>query len=212
MSKWMWTEGLNGLRLAAILAGLASAGMARAEPLSGAALVEALRQGGYVLLMRHASSPLAPPVASTAEPDNTRLERQLDDKGRTTARAMGAAIKALRIPIKEVWSSPTYRALETVRLAALPQPTTAAELGDGGQSMRAVSRNQVAWIREKVARPPRVGTDTVIVTHFPNILGAIGDRASGLADGEALVFHPDGRGAPAIVARVKIDDWPTLAK
>jgi hypothetical protein len=75
----MWSEGLNGLRLAAILAGLASAGMARAEPLSGAALVEALRQGGYVLLMRHASSPLAPPVASTAEPDNTRLERQLDD-------------------------------------------------------------------------------------------------------------------------------------
>jgi len=212
MSNRMWSEGLNGLRLAAILAGLASAGMARAEPLSGAALVEALRQGGYVLLMRHASSPLAPPVASAAEPDNTRLERQLDDKGRTTARAMGVAIKALRIPIKVVWSSPTYRALETVRLAALPQPTTAAELGDGGQSMRAVAGNQAAWIREKVAQEPRVGTDTVIVTHFPNILGAIGDCASGLADGEALVFHPDGTGTPAIVARVKIDDWPALAR
>ena len=212
MSNRMWSEGLNGLRLAAILAGLASAGMARAEPLSGAALVEALRQGGYVLLMRHASSPLAPPVAGAVEPDNTRLERQLDDKGRTTARAMGMAIKVLLIPIKEVWSSPTYRALETVRLAALPQPTTAAELGDGGQSMRAVAGNQGAWIREKVAQEPRVGTDTVIVTHFPNILEAIGNRASGLADGEALVFHPDGTGAPAIVARVKIGDWPALAK
>ena len=49
----------------AILAGLALAALAlpsaRAQTLSGPDLVQALRQGGYVIVMRHASSPPAPP-------------------------------------------------------------------------------------------------------------------------------------------------------
>ena len=61
---------LKGPSLIAILAGVLVTGTAQAEPLSGAALVTALQQGGYVLLMRHASSPPAPPTAGTAEHDN----------------------------------------------------------------------------------------------------------------------------------------------
>src|SRR6185295_5455968 len=104
---------LNSLRLIAILVGVLVTGTAQAEPLSGSALVTALRQGGYVLLMRHASSPPTPPTAGSAEHDNTKLERQLDETGRSSAQAMGGAIKALSIPVGEVWSSPTYRAQET---------------------------------------------------------------------------------------------------
>jgi hypothetical protein len=202
---------LKWLGLAAVLAGLAAAGVAHAESLSSAALVEALRHGGFVLLMRHASSPGAPPAAGNAEPDNTKLERQLDDTGRKTARAMGAAIKALHIPIGEVWSSPTYRALETARLAALPTPRTAAELGDHGQSMQAMAEGQSAWLRREVAEQPRAGTDTVIVTQFPNIIGVYGMDVVGLADGDTLVLHPDGKGAAEIVGWVKIEEWPELA-
>jgi hypothetical protein len=55
---------------------------------------------------------------------------------------MGKAIKTLGIPVGEVWSSPTYRALETVRLASLPNPTTAVELGDNGQSADSGHRDQ----------------------------------------------------------------------
>jgi len=55
------------------------------------------------------------------------------------------------------------------------------------------------------------GTNTIIVTHFPNITEAYSQAAAGLADGEALVLHPDGRGAAPIVARVKIDEWSSLA-
>jgi hypothetical protein len=35
--------------------------------------------------------------------------------------------------------------------------------------------------------------------------------AAGLADGEALVFRPDGHGKASFVARVKIEDWPQLS-
>jgi hypothetical protein len=35
-------------------------------------------------------------------------------------------------------------------------------------------------------------------------------ETSGLADGEALILHPDGHGAAAFVARVKINEWAHL--
>lgn len=212
MRGGMLSQGLKWVRLATVLAGLAAAAAARAETLSGAALMTALRQGGYVLLMRHASSPLAPPTAGDAEPDNPTLERQLDNKGKSTARAMGAAIKTLRISIGDVWSSPTYRALETVRLAALPTPRTAIELGDGGASMQATAQSQSAWLRVKVGELPRAGTDTVIVTHSPNIQGAFSQAAAGPSDGETLVFRPDGKGSEKLVTRIKTEDWPDLAE
>ena len=78
-----------------------------AQELSGRALVEALKRGGYVLVMRHASSPRETPDAKIANPDNTTRERQLDETGRTTATAMGAALKQLAIPIGQVFTSPT---------------------------------------------------------------------------------------------------------
>jgi phosphohistidine phosphatase SixA len=202
---------LNWLGLIAMLVGVQVTGTAEADPLSGAALVTALRQGGYVLLMRHASSPPAPPSAGSAEYDNTKLERQLDETGRTSAQAMGKAIKTLNIPVGEVWSSPTYRALETVRLANLPKPTAAVELGDGGRSMQATSKDQAAWLQAKVAERPRAGTNTIIVTQYPNIQETFGQNAAGLTEGEALIVRPGGAGADEIVGRVKMEEWAALA-
>ncbi len=199
------------LKWVAMLVGTLITGTAQADSLSGAALVTSLRQGGYVLLMRHASSPPTPPTSASAEPDNTKLERQLDETGRSSALAMGKAIKILAIPIGEVWSSPTYRAQQTVRLANLPDPIVAAELGDGGQSMQAISKAQTVWLQAKLAERPRAGTNTIVVTQFPNIQEAVGQNASGLAEGEALIIRPTGAGGDEIVGRVKIQEWPSLA-
>jgi hypothetical protein len=93
------------------------AGTALAQDLHGEALVKALQKGGYVLVMRHASSPREVPDKQAANSDNSKPERQLDEVGRNTAIAMGKALRDLKIPIGNVLSSPTYRALETVRLA-----------------------------------------------------------------------------------------------
>jgi phosphohistidine phosphatase SixA len=180
--------------------------------LSGHALVAALQKGGYVLVMRHASSPTALPDANAAEPDNAQHERQLDATGKDSARAMGDAIRALNIPIGSVLSSPTYRARETLRFARLPEPRTFPELGDAGQNMQAkIEDARAAFLRTRSAEPPRPGTDNLIVTHGPNMQAAFGRDAAGLADGEAIVFRPDGHGHAEMVARVKIADWPRLA-
>jgi phosphohistidine phosphatase SixA len=184
----------------------------RAETLSGSQLIVALREGGYVLLMRHASSPPARPDKASADRENTGLERQLDETGRNTARAMGSAIRALHLPIHDVYSSPTYRALETAHLAGLPQPRTAAELGDGGQSMQPLQPSPAAWLRNMVAQVPPAGKDVLIVTHLPNITGAFGANVADVADGEILVFRPDGKGDALLAGRIKIEQWPALAK
>jgi phosphohistidine phosphatase SixA len=180
--------------------------------LGGAALVSALRRGGYVLVMRHASSPRTLPGKNAADPDNTQLERQLDDQGRSQAQAMGEALRKLRIPIGDVWSSPTYRARLTAKLAGFVNAKAVPELGEAGQGMQAdTDARRAAWLRSKAAEPPRAGANTVIITHVPNILGAFGQTYAGLGDGDTLVFRPDGKGGAAFVAHVKCADWPQLA-
>ena len=125
---------------------------------------------------------------------------------------MGDALRKLRIPVGQVLSSPTYRALQTIRLARLGQPETYAQLGDGGQNMQAdLSGTRTAWLRAKVAESPTAGTNTIIVTHFPNVNEAFAKDAAGLTDGEALILHPDGHGAAVVIGRIKIEEWPRLA-
>lgn len=171
-------------------------------------LVKALGDGGYVLVMRHASSPANPPNQSMADPQNTGLERQLDEKGRTTSLAMGRAFKKLHIPVGDVYSSPTYRALETVRLAQFGAPKIVPELGDQGHSMaRLNGPGPAAWLKAKVDDRPAPGRNTIVVTHMPNIIAAFPDTAKGLKDGETLVFKPDGHGHTSFVARIAIEDW-----
>jgi phosphohistidine phosphatase SixA len=191
---------------------LALNGITHAETLSGPALVGALQHGGYVMVMRHPSSPPAVPDKAHADPGNTQLERQLDEVGRKTAKEMGDAFRKLHIPVGEVLSSPTYRAREAVRLAALGKPKTFDELDDGGQSMQAHADNErSAWLRKKATEPPRKGKNTLIVTHTPNLTGAFGPTANGIAAGEALIFHPGGTSEPDLVGRIKIEEWPQLA-
>ena len=171
-------------------------------------LVGTLRSGGYVIVMRHASSPREAPDKGTANPDNVKLERQLDETGRSSAIAMGKAIRELKIPIGDVFSSPTYRAMETVRLAQLPSPQPQPELGDSGQSMQAANDAQAAWLKQRVSRAT-AATNVVIVTHMPNLSRAFPEWGA-VADGEAVVLKPDGNGSATVVGRIKIEDWSRL--
>lgn len=181
---------------------------AHAQTLQGHALVEALQKGGYVIVMRHGSSPRDVPDKKTANPDNTKPERQLDAEGRQTTAAMGKALHDLKIPVGEVDSSPTYRAFETVKYAQLGTAKSTPELGENGADMSGGTAAQSAWLKKKVTEFPR-GTNTFLVTHFPNIRAAF-PQLTDVADGEAVIFGPDGKGGAAIVARVKIEDWPKL--
>lgn len=186
---------------------LAIAAAAGAQVMTGEPLIAALRGGGAIIVMRHASAPRQAPDKAAANPDNPTAERQLDAAGRASAAAMGEALRRLKIPVGDVWTSPTYRARDTVRHAQLPPPQPVPELGDGGQSMQVAAAAQAAWLEKKVTELPR-GTNTVLVTHMPNIAAAF-PEAGAVADGEALVFMADGKGGARLVGRVRIEEWPS---
>jgi phosphohistidine phosphatase SixA len=199
----------RAMRFSIMAALLVMTATATAQSLSNEMLVKDLRKGGYVIVMRHASSPREVPSQGIANADNVNRERQLDEAGRASAVALGKALHELKIPVGEVFASPTYRALETARLAQFPAPRTVAELGDGGASMQGATDAQSVWLQKKITEFPR-GTNTILITHFPNMTRAFPQWTSGLADGEALVFGPDGKGGATMIARVKIEEWPKL--
>lgn len=199
------------IAVAVVCAAVASS--AHSESLAGRALVDALRSGGYVLVMRHATSPAALPAPALADPENRRGERQLDEAGRHNAESMGQALGTLRIEFGMVLSSPAFRAVQSARLAARTDPAPVEQLAESGPRAQGTSQEALrsSWLRRQVAVSPPPGTNTLIVTHLPNMLSAFGPQATGVSEGETLVFHPQEAGAVALVARVRIGEWARLA-
>src|SRR5436853_5281687 len=102
-------------RVLLFLAGVAFACAAAAQV--DPAIVQQLRQGGYVLYMRHASTDFSQNDARMSSYEDCANQRNLTDKGRAEAREIGAQVKRLRIPIGEVLASPFCRTMQTARLA-----------------------------------------------------------------------------------------------
>lgn len=198
--------------IAGLASGLAIPRPADASPAMGRHLVSLLKSGGYVIVMRHAQSPLARPSPSEAAPGNVRRERQLSTAGIATARTIGAALHALRIPIGRIDSSPTFRARQTIRLAGLGPPTLVPQLGEGSRGMAApVRRSRAEWLRKAVRRVPSAGTNTLIVTHTPNIVGAFGRAAAHTHAAEMLVFKPVAGHGTRLIGRIRAAAWRKLA-
>src|SRR5204862_934932 len=76
-----------------------------------------LREGGYVFYLRHASTDFSQNDAGMKSFEDCASQRNLTDKGRGEARAIGEHVKRLGIPIGEVLASPFCRTMETARLA-----------------------------------------------------------------------------------------------
>lgn len=181
----------------------------QAQELAGEALVSALQEGGYVLVMRHASASPDEPEPRGRAPGNINGERQLDDEGLTMVTGMRFAFRELGIPIGDALSSPAFRAVQTVRHFGFGHMRIVAELGNEDMHSE-VNSERAEWLRTAAAQMPVDGTNTLIVTHAPNIVAAFGDAAAAIAAGETLIVRPDGdRGT--VVGRVPIEGWPALA-
>jgi phosphohistidine phosphatase SixA len=179
---------------------------AQRSTLSGAQLVAALRQGGYVLIMRHPSSPPLSPARTEAHAGNDRLERQLDAHGSMLARVMGASLRNLAIRISPVYSSSAFRAREALKLIGFEEVILASELDEEGGQMSINTR----WLRAQSAKAPLFGSNTLLMTHLPTLLDAFASLDY-VQVGEMLVYTPAQAPTGTLVARVPIEEWPRLA-
>jgi broad specificity phosphatase PhoE len=184
-----------------------------AESPTDSALIAALRQGGTVIVLRHGATHADQADAKPFDPADTVHQRQLNDQGRATATAMGQALRNLKAPVSEVQSSQYNRAVETAKLLGLGKVSATAALNEGGTTTMAQGNDvQGATLRKLAATPPPAGTNVILVTHKPNIVGAFGKDWSDVSEGEATIVRPDGKGGFTVVARVPAADWPRLAQ
>ena len=182
-----------------------------------------LRWGGYVIVFRHGattsdqktdamSNPDADPMSNPAGGKAAAGERQLDEKGRAQAEAIGASMRKLGIPVGLVLTSPLQRAVDTGMLMTFGEVQTVPELAEAGADLSPEENDRRApALRILVALHPPVDSNLVIVSHKPNIVNAFGKDWSDVREGEASVFEPDGDGGFKLVVRVQADEWKQLS-
>lgn len=169
----------------------------------GAALVQVLREGGHVIVFRHAATDFGQIDADGPALQNCAVQRNLSEAGRADARAIGGALAALGIPVGPVLASPYCRTRETAELAFGRVEVAGDLLSD------AMRRGAV--LRDLVGKQPPAGENTVLITHQGNLIDAMGPDLQTMVEGEAVVVRPLANGEFRLVARLKPDDWRRLA-
>jgi phosphohistidine phosphatase SixA len=158
-----------------------------------------LRAGGHVLLMRHAST-----EAGLGDPPGFRLDdcstqRNLSDTGRDEARRIGERLRAGKVAIAQVYTSPWCRCRETAMLAF-------GKAEDWEPLSSSFDYPELeAGFTERVKK--RIGTyssralrgNVAMVTHNVNIAALT--RLS-VGTGEIVVVRPDGCCGLRVVERL----------
>src|ERR1700749_4324842 len=174
-------------------------------------LAQALRAGGLVLVVRHGAT--FPDQADT-DPlnfDNIAAQRDLNDKGKMLAKQFGDSLRQVGVPVGKVYTSKYNRGYETAVLAGFKDIEKTAYLTEGGLVVSPNENNRrPEAFRALLATPPQAGTNTILVTHYPNIIAALGKDWFDVKEGEASIFRPD-NGSYALVARVQMEEWPRIA-
>ena len=196
---------LAALLLFGLFAASLPAAQTTDESLSGPALLSALRAGGLILYFRHTSTDFGQNDDQMSGYEDCARQRNLTSRGRDEARAIGAAIQRLRIPVGEVLASPFCRTRETAQLIFGRARVEAAVRG-GPASDDASDR--YAALRRLLSTPPPAGTVLAIASHG-NPFRAVSD-APYLQEGEMAVIEPRGNGEFRIVARITKSDWASL--
>jgi broad specificity phosphatase PhoE len=181
-------------------------------PPDDATLLRALRAGGHVLLIRHGATFNDQADTDPFNFENIAAQRQLNDKGKALAKAFGEALRAAGVPVGKVYTSKFHRAYETATLAGFTDVETTLDLTLGGLIISPDEEGRRAdALRKMLATPPTAGTNTLLVTHKPNILEALGKDWWEVREGEASIFRAE-NGKYVLVARVQMGDWARIAK
>jgi len=163
------------------------------------ALWALLQKGGQVVLVRHGLT-----TSGVGDPPGFKLgecatQRNLVDEGRREAERLGAALRARKVPVARVVSSPWCRCIETARIAFGTEPA----IDDTLSNLFANSSNrdkQVAQFRKLVAKAPAQG-NLVLVTH-----GSTTSAFTGInqATAEMVIVTPEGGERYRVAGRLAV--------
>jgi histidine phosphatase superfamily protein (branch 1) len=143
--------------------------------------------------------------------DNIDAQRNLNDKGKALAKAFGDAIRQVGIPVGKVYTSRYNRAYETAVIAGFKDIEKTADLTEGGLVVSPKENDRrVEAFHKMLGTSPKPGTNTILITHKPNIIDGLGKDWFDVREGEASVFRPE-NGGYALIARIQMDAWSGIA-
>lgn len=168
--------------------------------LQGAALLAALRSGGYVVYFRHTATDFSRNDAGMTGYADCANQRPLNEQGRRDARAIGVTLRELGLPVTEAIASPFCRTMEHARLM-LVEVSPRVEV-------REAQAGDYAGLKRLFAASVAAGGNRWIVGHGIPFRAVAGPPH--LAEGEAVVMRPRTTGW-TVIARLQVSDWQTLA-
>lgn len=163
----------------------------------------ALKQGGYVILMRHgAVDNLSRSTSPDADFEGCEGQYNLTDEGRDQVKHLGNTLRKRKIPIGGVLASPLCRTRDSARIAfgafkvwPLLEPLPEADLDDRQQRIDAISR---------VIADHKGRENLILVTHQPNIDALtleVVDTAT------LVIVKPDGKGGFKVIRKLPPNEW-----
>jgi hypothetical protein len=185
-----------GVLAACLLSGAAAAALAIREEITEDALIADLRQGGYVIYLRHAQRykgppdrlyPSSPPAAFA---DCTQ-QRNLTPYGVEQATLLHEQLRRAGIPIGQVLAHPECRTRDTALLAF-------------GRASLDKGLFYPGFVRRQLGTKPAPGTNTVLVGGENSLRQIIGFQ---IDPAEMAIFRPDGRGGAALIGLLQLEDW-----
>ena len=153
-----------------------------------AEMIERMKAGGHILMIRHALAP------GTGDPENFRIgdcstQRNLDDRGRRQAKAIGDWLRSNGITSARVYSSQWCRCLETAKLLEMGSVEELPALNSFYEMTQDREPNLKA-LRTFMAQQPSDGVLIIMVTHFVTI-SAVANEAVSSGQGVLLELNED---------------------
>jgi len=166
-------------------------------------LMDALKSGGYTVMLRHARTDRSFNEQRDPVPTARKDQRNLNDDGIKDAALMGVVFRKYGIQFAEIISSPMYRTIETAEYSVGKPTSTTMAL----RSFPATP-DQAAL----VMRAPTKGANRLIVTHHFVIETHVpGIKPGDVAESEAAVVRHTADGKVQLVGRITLSDWQYLA-
>ena len=157
-------------------------------------LVKQMKSGGHILMIRHAYAP------GSGDPVHFKIgdcatQRNLDNRGRTQARAIGDWLRSKGIKDANVYSSQWCRCLETAKLLDLG-PVSELQALNSFYELPQDREPNIEALRSFIENLSTDGELIIWVTHYVTILDITGE---GVSSGEGIVLKLKGGGAYDVI-------------
>lgn len=174
-------------------------------------LFKEIRNGGFILYMRHGNTDNSrPDRVPSVDLNDCATQRPLSDEGRELMKRVGKAIRETRIPLGRIQVSPMCRTRESAQLAIGDKFEVVESLMYSANMTSDEKRPRIEALKKLLQVPVPPGANTLMIAHAPNLDDLIGFFVK--PEGTIVVFRPGGPAGFEYVASIHPDDWRSLPR